>query len=141
MHINSRINLFNFAIIIIIGAGEGYPSFQIIGDNVDLCQHVSCQSFDRPNKDHHWFQLFAVRDRVCAKDHSTALPSELTIKNLPLQKILPSTEECQIMNTEIEVLISRVLIKHLSYFATFKHLVPEHIPHKYSSEMKKNLKL
>ena len=98
---------------------------------------MSRQSFDRPNKDHHWFQLFAVRDRVCAKDQSNALPSELTIKNLPLEKILPSTEEHQIMNTEIEVIISRVLINHLTYFASFKHLVPEHIPHQYSSEMKK----
>ena len=41
-----------------------YPTYQIIGDNVDLHQRASHQTMDRRDSDHHWFHLYAVKDRV-----------------------------------------------------------------------------
>lgn len=53
-----------------LGKSEDCPSYQIIGDNVDLRQCTPYQTMERRDKDYHWFQLYAVRDRVDHRERS-----------------------------------------------------------------------
>ena len=68
-----------------LGKSEDCPSYQIIGYNVDLHQRTPHQTMERRDKDHHWFQLYAVQDHVIEKD----LPNDAPITDvstLPLHK-------------------------------------------------------
>ena len=48
-----------------LGETDLLMSYQIVGDNVDLHQQATHHSMDWRDKDHHWFHLYAVRDRIC----------------------------------------------------------------------------
>ena len=111
-------------------------SFQIIGDNVDLQQKPSHQSVNRKCKEHHWFQIMAVRNRVSGahlpNDHPKA-----DIQSLHLSTFLPSVEDCTHLHRELVILASRVLVDKLPCFKYLQEVVPTHIPHQYSSQMMK----
>ena len=79
-------------------------SYQIIGD-VDLHQRTSHQSMKRKDKDHHWFQMYAVQDCVTGKDLSNDAPIS-DVAKIPLHTFLPSIEECNHIRAEFEVLIA-----------------------------------
>ena len=118
--------------------GEVFSSlrFQLIGDNVDIEKHASHQTLEKRNQNHHWFHIMAVRDRVEDKILSDIKP-KADIKKLPLHTFLPSVEDCQHLHKEFVILAVRVLVENLSAFKQFSKVVPEHIPHKYSSVMSK----
>jgi len=117
------------------GECEDYPSYQIIGDNVDLHQRTPHQSMKRKDKDHHWFQMYAVRDRVTGRDLPNNAPIA-DVTKVPLQTFLPSVEECNHIREEFGVLIARVIVEKLEYFSPLKPVVPEHMKHKYTDLMR-----
>ena len=89
----------------------------------------------RKDKDHHWFQMYAVRDRVTGKD----LPNDAPISDvakIPLHTFLPSVKECNLVRAEFEVLIARVISEKMEYFHPLKPVVPQHMKHKYSDSMR-----
>ena len=45
--------------------------------------------------------------------------------------------DCVALRDEFIILVSRVLVKHFTAFAFLKDVVVDHIPHQYSTEMKK----
>ena len=98
---------------------------QFIEDNVDLTQEVSHEVAKRKKKEHHWFHLIAVKDRVVAEDPPSKSP--VNIKELLLQTFLPSVEDCLNLRTELTVLVARVLVTHLTAFKAFSNLIPQHI--------------
>jgi len=111
------------------------PSYQIVGDNVDLHQKPTHRSIERKARDHHWFHLYAVRDRISGLD----LPNDASIANIatvPLQTFLPSLTECLHLREEFVVLVSQVLVSRMAYFEPLKSVVSEHIRHKHHSEVK-----
>lgn len=59
------------------------PTFHIVGDNCDLHQKPSHQTLSRQNQEHHWFQIYAVKDRVqglhLRDDGPTASMATLTL--------------------------------------------------------------
>ncbi len=124
----------------LIGLREVCPSYQIIGDNVDLHQRPTHRSMDRKDRDHHWFHLYAVGDRVTGQDLSNDAPIA-GIAKLPLQTFLPSLEECRQLRQEFGILISRVIVEKMAYFAPLKPIVPVHIQHAHAAEMKKKSEL
>ena len=78
----------------------------------------------------------AVKDRAVPDDLSKE-KSQVDIRKLPLQTFLPSVQDCQDLHAEITVLVSRVLVTHLTAFKCFSDLIPQHIEHKYSALMEK----
>lgn len=110
------------------------PTFQIIGDNVDLRQKSSHQTLTSRGKDHHWFHIVAVKDRVVEGDISVTRPLAMA-KDLKLHTFLPTIEDCIKLNNEFVVLIARVLTHRMTAWKCLKEYVPDHIPHKYSKEM------
>lgn len=89
----------------------------------------------RKDKDHHWFQIYAVRDRVTGKDLSNNAPIS-DVAKIPLHTFLPSIDECNHIRAEFEVLIARVITEKMEYFHPLKPIVPQHMKHKYSDSMR-----
>ena len=94
---------------LVIDECDECPSYQIIGDIVDLHQRTFHQSMERKDKDHH---LYAVRDRVTGCDSPNDAPIADVGKVL-LQTFLPSVGECNHPQEEFRVLIARVIIEKL----------------------------
>lgn len=109
-------------------------TFQIIEDNVDLRQKPSHQTLDRHDKDHHWFHMVAVKDRVVTGDISVTQPSAM-VKDLDQHTFLPTIENCIKLNNEFIILIARILTDRLAAWKCLQDCVPTHIPHKFSKEM------
>ena len=73
------------------------PSVQIIGDNLDTNEKPSRQTSMYHGKSHHWFSLYAVKDRVSGNH----LPDELPladVSELSLSTWLPSISDCIIIS-------------------------------------------
>ena len=93
------------------GESEEYPTYQIIGDNVDLHQRASYQTMDLRDSDHHWFHLYAVKDRVTG----IGLPNDSPMRDisqLPLHTFLPSVKDCNFLRNEFGIarVITRISI-------------------------------
>ena len=115
------------------GDRDDLLSYQIVGDNVDMHQRATHHSMERTDRDHHWFHLYAVQDRISGQSLPDDAPTA-DIATLPLQTFLPSADECHQLRKEFGILISRVLVRELSFFSQFKDHVPEHIQHQHSAD-------
>lgn len=118
-----------------IGQSHVCPSYQIVGDNVDLHQKPTHWLIERRARDHRWFHLYAVRDRISGLDQSNDAPIA-NIATVPVQTLLPSLAECLQLREEFAVLVSRVLVARMAYLEPLKSVVSEHIRHKHYSEVK-----
>lgn len=67
------------------------PSYQIIGDNLDLDVKVRHMDSENKNKSFHWFNLVAFKDQVSGSH----LPDvhEKTLDDVPISAFLPSKED------------------------------------------------
>ena len=85
--------------------------------------------------DHHWFHLYAVKDRITGIDLPNDSPVA-DIEHLPLHTFLPSAQDCNSLQSEFGTLIARVITDRITYLHPCKNVVTLHIPHRYSNEMK-----
>ena len=111
-----------------------FDSYQIVGDNVDRRSKPTHFSLSTAVKDHHWFTLYAVKNRV----HGEQLPNDkplADISKLSLTTWLPSVNDCVLLHDEFIILVSRVLVAKLKAFQVFGDVIQDHIPHQYSKEM------
>ena len=111
------------------------PTFRIVGDNCDLHQKPTHETLARRAQDHHWFNLYAVKDRVQGLHLADDRPIA-SISTLPLSTWLPNADECIALRQDFIILAARVQIKHLPWFSCIKSVVADHIPHDYSSSAK-----
>lgn len=109
-------------------------SYQIIGDNVDVHQIASHLTMAVMGKDHHWFSLYAVKNRVHG-EHLSNDQSAADVSTLPLTTWLPSVTDCIHLREEFIVLVSRVLTDKLPAFKVFAEAVEVHISHQYQDQM------
>ena len=107
--------------------------YQIIGDNLDLHINVRHMSSDNKNKSLHLFNMVAIKDEVSGSH----LPdcSVTTLEDVSIADFLPSAEDVAQLKKDFIPLWSRVLVKQLKEFSTFKSAVVWHIPHEYSDIM------
>ena len=106
-----------------------------MGDNCDLHQKPTHETLARRAQDHHWFNLYAVKDRVQGLHLADDRPIA-SISTLPLSTWLPNADECRALRQDSIILAARVLLKHLPWFSCIKSVVADHIPHDYSSSAK-----
>ena len=88
-------------------------------------------------KDHHYFTLFGVQNRV----HGEELSSEQAyadVAKLLLSTWIPSVNDCVLLRKEFTELTARILVSKLKAFEEFAAFIPEHIPHQYTKEMSEN---
>lgn len=111
------------------------PSYQVIGDNIDLYVKTKHMANNRQNKSIHWFLMNAVQDRVIGKglDNSQQIKPIMEVENA---EFLPSKEDNSDLLHDFVPLVTRVIAENVPAFACFRDVVVSHIPHEFSQEMK-----
>ena len=111
------------------------PSYQVIGDNIDLYVKTKHMASNRQNKSIHWFLMNAVQDRVIGEglDNSQQIKPIMEVENA---EFLPSKEDNSDLLHDFIPLVTRVIAENIPAFACFRDVVVSHIPHEFSKEMK-----
>lgn len=113
----------------------GLPTYRLVGDNVDLRVHVRHQTISHMDHDHHWFNMYAIKDRIFGLHLPDQRP-QADVQTVPLSSFLPNVDDCVCLHKEFTILFARVLIKHLPCFSFLQTVVPDHIKHQHSDIMK-----
>ena len=108
------------------------------GDNYDTTVRARDMRMDNQNKSLHYFNTYAAKDRPdFYKLNSDHKATSKDIKSAPTSTFLPTMEDCKKVRDNYVVLVSRVLVDHLTFLHPLKKCVPCHVVHKYSNEMSK----
>ena len=110
--------------------------FRIVGDNIDLEQTARIQGQKKTNKSLHWFQIYAVKDRVDCNESLSDQPQR-SLADLEMNEFLPTTDVHSALINDLSILIPRTLIQYLPAYKPFAKVVKFHIPHAHSTEMAK----
>jgi len=113
----------------------GSIDYGLNGDNLDWVQRPSIYSSQRDTSSIHWFNLICYQNRVNDWELPDAQPIR-PILDLPNSSFLPSIEEHSELRNDFIILVSRILVKYCAFFKQFAQMVPNHIPHLFSKEMK-----
>ena len=103
-------------------------------DNFDIYQKVRDMTEDHQNKDIHWVNHNAVKNRVSG-DH---LPDDIPtcdLVELSNDKLLPNSMDHVIQMTNYVELVERILTEEIPCLHFCKDVVRKHIPHPHSKEM------
>lgn len=114
--------------------GKTVQKFRIVGDNWDLEVKARCQTKTENNKSLHFFNSYAVEDRISLKGLNKIRPQK-SIDALEMQEILPTSEVQEAIISDLAYIIPRVIVQHLPAYKAFSKAVLYHIPHPYSKEM------
>ena len=127
--------------------GGDWNGFKIVGDNLDKNFRRTHQRQDFQTVSHHYFHMYAVKDRVDLQNVSD-LPRDGVID---ITQLLPTASDHDSMRKEFKVLISRynllnnavintcicsVLVKYFKHYKEESKSVVWHIPHRFSEQMK-----
>lgn len=118
-------------------ASAEFSGFKCVGDNIDKNVRPRFMRVDRRTQSLHYFNAFAVKDRV---DSSSLSPKKLASTE-PLQldvaQILPSEDDWYQLVQNCTTLLSRVLAEYIPIFTEVRDCVCMHIQHAESKAMKK----
>ena len=111
-----------------------WNGFKVVGDNMDKTIKPRDMRSDRQTVSVHYFQLYAVRDRVnCASIPDTPRP---TSSRPPLEELLPSPADHEALTSNMAFLVARILTSYMPFFRdNFSDIAARHISHPYVSEM------
>lgn len=107
-------------------------TFKIVLDNIDLRITTRDMTCDRQNKDIHWVNHNAVKNRVTPGNNKRV---QLDLSLLDYCQLLPSAADHEKLRKDFTHLVSRVLVEHLPCMQFLQTVCLQHIPHQYSNEM------
>jgi L1 cell adhesion molecule like protein len=132
------INFEKFQLMLIVSEyASAVPiySFKFVGDNFDKDVKPRDMRFNRQTQSLHYFNVYAVRDRIDTSNFSEKHESPPTLQ---LYDFLPSNEDYSSLKENFKVLVSRILCQNMKFFKNnFSKSIQWHIEHQYSSEMKR----
>ena len=108
--------------------------YKLVGDNLDKTIKPRDMRVDHLPQSLHYFNIYAVLDRVDFRSLSCDT-SIIDVAKIDTSKFLPSAADMEAMIANFSVLISRLLVNHISALCEYSACVPAHIDHKYSREM------
>jgi len=108
-------------------------SYKVVLDNIDLRILTRNMTADNQNKDIHWCNHSAIKNRVSSDNQNSMKQTELL--DLDNSKILPGVTDHQNLRSDYIHLVSRILVEYLPCFNFLKSVCPLHIPHMYNKEM------
>lgn len=109
-------------------------TFKIVLDNLDLKVTTRDMTSERQNKDIHWVNHTAVKNRVTLGNRSRP---HVELSQLDNCHLLPTASDHEKMRREFTYLVSRVLVEHLPCLEFLQPVCIKHIPHQFSKEMAK----
>ena len=108
-------------------------SFKFVGDNVDKKKGVRDIRSDHHSELKHMYSLLAVKARVQPPPVSHFVHPD--IRSHPVSFFLPTEADLSTINSNLVVLVSRILCKYIKVLKSHKRSLIKHIPHSHSSEM------
>ena len=117
-------------------ASSTWQGFKIVGDNIDKNVKRRHQTLDRTTMSLHYFNSYAVADRVNFSSLSENKPDRAFDDEL-VMSLLPSDVDLQQILHNFEIHVSRILVKHLPPLKRLSEVTVKHISHMYSTEMSK----
>jgi len=118
------------------GSTLAYPTFKIVGDNLDKHVKPRDMQIDAQASTLHYFNMYAVRDRLdtsqLADTLSTPDPSTIQVEHL-----LPNEADYRALFSNFSIIVCPILKKYMPFFAKFGSGVEKHIRHVYYKEMSK----
>ena len=111
--------------------------FKLVGDNLDKTVKPRYMRSDRQTQSLHYFQSYAVKDRVNSSGLSDNLPvSSWHTPDELCRTLLPSKNDSMSIHANFEIHAARLLVKNLPAMKlAFDDLVDWHIDHQYTQEM------
>lgn len=111
--------------------GHFSSGLKIVFDNVDKNVKPRFMRFDEQTKSLHYVNIYAMLDRIDFSHLSAEIPTRPNMFD-----ILPNKDDYKVLKRNFSIHVARVMVEHLAFFhEDFKGLLPDHIPHKYSTEM------
>ena len=108
--------------------------YKLVIDNVDKTIKPRNPTIDAQTQSLHYVQVYAVEDRVDYSKLSSSSPS----RGASVYSMIPTTADYQILKDNFNILVARVVVEYIPYFADdFKGLTVRHIIHDYSRETAK----
>ncbi len=106
-------------------------------DNVNQKSIARHHSSQKGNTTLNMVNAFAVRNRITLPQrdengHPCQRPSPDEIRSIPLDKILPSSDDSHYLTDEATTIVGRILKNHIKMFNNC--VVDQHIPHEFSRE-------
>lgn len=115
---------------------DQHPGYKLVGDNVDIFIKPRHSTISDGNKDLHYYNCMAVKNRVSG-NHLEAEQPMGTVDSVPWSKYLPTAEDNEKLKNEWNYLVSKTIINYVPYFQCFKEHIPDHLSHKYINLTKK----
>ena len=111
-----------------------WTGFKIVGDNIDKTVRPRFMRSDSQVKSLHYFQSYAVRDRINLTNVSDSPP--LPSNDPDLLSLLPSSNDITTIQHLFEIHVARIVIEHIPFMkSAFSDVVDWHIHHEYYEEM------
>ena len=125
--------VFNIVIMIIIDSeipvqNTAWQGYVFAGDNLDCNIRPRHQTVLSQTRSVHWFNSIAVQDRSDFSLFADTIPTP-NISSFDLNYLLPDADDSENLISNVGVIVGRLLVKHLSQFSQFSHLVTSHIKH------------
>ena len=106
------------------------------GDNVDKKKSVRDVRSDHHGSLLHMYSILAGRSRVQANELSCT-GCVASLSQLPADTFLPTSEDFAAVRRNLVILISNIITHYIDGLSVLSKSVPQHIQHKYSTEMGK----
>jgi len=113
---------------------EGYI---IVMDNLDCLVHVRNMTLENQDREHHYINAIAVKDRVSFPHLDDNVP-QAELRDIPNSQFLPSLEENETYKDDFVHQTAYIITKHMpSFNRLFWGLAPRYFKHEYSAQMSK----
>ena len=108
--------------------------FKFVGNNVDRKMVVRDIRSDHHGELHHMYSILAVKGRIEPPSSSQDFNCS-RLSTIPTSSILPTSSDVSAVQSNLVVLVSRVLCKYVKSLSYCSSAVPHHIDHVHSKEM------
>ena len=108
--------------------------FKFVGDNFDRKRVVRDIRSDHHGELTHMYSLLVVKGRVKPPQMCQQFDASRLIK-IPLKSLLPNRSDVSMIQSNLKVLVSRVLCKYLKSLSRAAGTIPQHILHTHSTDM------
>ena len=113
---------------------NGTSLYDITFDNVNQKVHVRHHTRGKRTDVLNMVQAYATKDRVPSLHLDDSIPSADSIRDIPIENILPNAAEDELYIHELSTLVERVLVTNMACFEPLADSVEKHIKHMYTEE-------
>ena len=118
-----------------IQSAEKERGVKIVGDNIDKTVHTRIMRVNKQESSLHYFHAYAAQDRfdLTMPEDVPAIPDDPKL----FEDLLPSNSDKTTLKEFFAIHVARILCKYMPFFVEdFGDVIPKHLDHPMSSEMR-----